>query len=86
MYPQYWTPCIGGTYQKLRRTFLVAISHCSISLYPLNAICKLQICSEAYAQLLWYAATNDCFTLLDIRLIFRELLQKTGGFVDALII
>ena len=58
--------------KKLRRTFLVAISHCPISLYQLEAICKQRICSEAYAQLLWCAATNDCFTLLDVQRIVTE--------------
>lgn len=29
--------------KKLRRTFLVAISHCPISLYQLNAICEEQV-------------------------------------------
>lgn len=58
--------------KRLRRTFLVALSHCRISVYQLEAICKLQICSEAYAQLLWHAATNDCFTLTDVRKIVAE--------------
>lgn len=64
--------------KKLRRTFLVAISHCPISLYQLNAICEEQVCSEAYAQLLWYAATNDCFTLLDIQRIVAKNRQFRG--------
>lgn len=59
-------------YKKMRRTYLVAISHCPISVYQLESICKLQICSEAYAQLIWHAATNGCFTLVDIQRIVAE--------------
>lgn len=59
-------------YKKMRRTFLVAISHCSISLYQLEVICKLQICTEAYAQLLQHTALNRCFTLIDVQKLVAE--------------
>lgn len=64
--------------RKLRRTFLVAIAHCPISVYQLQYICKLRICSESYAQLLYYAATNSCFTVVDVRRIVTENRQFFG--------
>lgn len=59
-------------YKKMRRTFLVAISHSPISLYQLEVICKLQICTEAYAQLLQHTALNRCFTLIDVQKLVAE--------------
>lgn len=59
-------------WQKMRRTFPVAISHCPISVHQLEAICKLQICGEAYAQLLWSIATNPTSTLSDVQRTVAE--------------
>lgn len=59
-------------WRKMRETFLMAIAHCPVSVYQLEAICRLQICTESYAQLIWHAAANDCFTLVDVQKIVAE--------------
>ena len=52
--------------KKCKKTLLVSLSHCKLSIYQLIYICELKICAEAFAQLLDIYLLEDCFTVYDL--------------------
>ena len=53
-------------FRKCRKTLLVSLAHCKLSVYQLMYICELKICVEAFAQLLDIYLLEDCFTVYDL--------------------
>lgn len=62
--------------RNYRNTLLIVLAHCKISFYQLEYINKLQICDEAFCQLLYIYSTNEIFTAEDLKVF----LQKTKKF------
>ena len=53
-------------FKKRRRTLLISLAHCQLSIYQLRYISELNICGEAFAQLLDIYLFNDCFSIYDL--------------------
>lgn len=58
--------------KDVRRSMLVALAHCPISIYQLQSICEKNVCFEAFATLLYIYATNKCFTATDLKVLICE--------------
>lgn len=58
--------------KKIQRDILIALSHCRISFYQLDIICREKICMEAYAALLDIYLNERCFSAVDLSLLLRE--------------
>lgn len=55
---------------KIRDNCLISLAHCSLSMYQLLYIDSLNICTEAFAQLLNCIITNDLFSCYDLKKLF----------------
>lgn len=58
--------------KKRRNSLLTSISHCRISFYQLQEICKQKICVEAFAALLDMYISYDIFSLDDLKKLCSE--------------
>lgn len=51
---------------KIKKTYLIALSHCELSLYQLNYLNNKNISTEAFCQMLYIIFMNTCFTENDL--------------------
>ena len=68
--------------KKIRRTFLIALAHCKISFYQLDYINNLNICKEAFLQLLDIYCENLCFTALDLKNFLIKNHKKNSKYIN----
>lgn len=61
--------------KKYRKELLFVLAHCKISFYQLEYINKLQICDEAFCQLLYIYCTNVSFTAEDLKIFLKSNLK-----------
>lgn len=58
--------------KQLRHTCLISLAHCHISFYQLQYINNLEICSEAFCQLLSYYCRYACFSAQDLEIFLKS--------------
>lgn len=51
---------------KIRKQYLIALSHCELSFYQLMYLNRKKVGTEAFCQLIYIIYTNDCFTDKDL--------------------
>lgn len=59
-------------FRKFKKNLLISLSHCKLSIYQLMYICELEICVEAFAQLLDIYLLEDCFTIYDLHKLLTD--------------
>ncbi len=55
-----------------RQTLLIALAHNKISLYQLEEINRMNICTEAFCQLLSAYMSYDCFSAVDVKKLISK--------------
>ena len=51
---------------KMRKSYLIALSHCNLSFYQLMYLNEKKVGTEAFCQLIYIMYSNDCFTDKDL--------------------
>ena len=51
---------------KMRKSYLIALSHCNLSFYQLMYLNGKKVGTEAFCQLIYMMYSNDCFTDKDL--------------------
>jgi hypothetical protein len=67
-----FTAIMSYSVKEIRRNILIALSHCSISYYQLDIICREKICMEAFAAMLDIYLNEYCFSAVDLSILLRE--------------
>ena len=67
--------------KEIKRSLLVAISHIQISFYQVSQIAKMNICIEAFLQLISYSF-NDCFSIYDLERILEDDVKHFVSYLD----
>lgn len=81
---------------SLKHICLESLSHCRLSIYQMEAICKMKRYEETFLQLLDIYLHNDCFTAMDLNILLsnntwapsfsyaiKEILSSDYGIIDA---
>lgn len=58
--------------KEIQQDILIALSHCRISFYQLDIICRKKICIEAFAALLDIYLNESCFSTVDLSKLLCE--------------
>ena len=67
-----FTAIMSYSEKVIQRDILLALSHCSISFYQLDIICREKICMEAFAAMLDIYLIERCFSAVDLSILLRE--------------
>ena len=57
---------------SLRHICLESLAHCKLSVYQMEAICKMKRYEESFMQLLDIYLHNDCFTSVDLQVLLSN--------------